>query len=347
MAKMFTPKYTITARLLENIKRINAIIFELNSRRFPGVVLVSLQKTAEIISSYSSTSIEGNPLPLTEVKKLLKNQPENLRDSEREVVNYNHILGELNKRLKKGTVKISLSLVLDIQKKVMDALLPKFKTGRLRDEPVFVNDPKTGKVIYLPPDHQEVKKLMEDLIDYVEKNNKTVDPLIVAGIFHKQFVLIHPFLDGNGRTARLATKIIMANMGLNTFSLFSFENYYNNNVTKYFQKVGEFGNYYEVKDNLDFTSWLEYFTDGIIDELLRVQKNLPSRAIGIYPQKMTQWQRLILDYLKKNGSITTAEYGKLSKRAKATRTLDFKKLLKLGWIKRVGKGRATYYLAVP
>jgi len=88
-------------------------------------------------------------------------------------------------------------------------------------------------------------------------------------------VLIHPFMDGNGRTTRLATKVLLTQMGLNTFNLFSFENYYNKNVTRYFQYVGERGDYYDLKDKIDFTNWLEYFTEGIIDELLRVQEILP------------------------------------------------------------------------
>ena len=58
----------------------------------------------------------------------------------------------------------------------------------------------------------------------------------------------HPFIDGNGRTARLATKVLMANMGLNTFNLFSFENYYNQNVAKYYDE-SLLGNY-NVRYNL-------------------------------------------------------------------------------------------------
>ena len=86
---------------------------------------------------------------------------------------------------------------------------------------------------------------MDDLFRFV-KTNQSTDPLILAGIFHKQFVIIHPFMDGNGRTVRLMTKVILARMGLDTFSLFSFENYYNKNVTRYFQTVGEYGNYYDL-----------------------------------------------------------------------------------------------------
>ncbi|KKQ37097.1 MAG: Fic family protein [Candidatus Levybacteria bacterium GW2011_GWC2_37_7] len=224
---MFTPKYTITDRLLGSIKRINSLINELNNRRFPHVVLVGFEKTARAVSTYASTSIEGNPLPLTEVKKILKSKPLYIRDSEREVLNYNQALQNLNEKLEKAQVKLSLDLILKIQKQITEGLLPKFEFGKLRERPVVVNDPRTRKVIYLPPDVKDVGKLIDDLIEFVSDNRNEIDPLILAGIFHKQMVIIHPFMDGNGRATRLATKVLLAEMGLNTFNLFSFENYYN------------------------------------------------------------------------------------------------------------------------
>ena len=340
---MFTPKYTITDRLLGSIKRINSLINELNNRRFPHVVLVGFEKTARAVSTYASTSIEGNPLPLTEVKKILKSKPLYIRDSEREVLNYNQALQNLNEKLEKAQVKLSLDLILKIQKQITEGLLPKFEFGKLRERPVVVNDPRTRKVIYLPPDVKDVGKLIDDLIEFVSDNRNEIDPLILAGIFHKQMVIIHPFMDGNGRATRLATKVLLAEMGLNTFNLFSFENYYNKNTTKYFQTVGEFGNYYELVDKIDFTSWLEYFTGGIIDELLRVQKLLSD--VGISPETSLQLHHLkILEFIKEKGFIADRDYAKLVNRAKATRALDFKKLMNLGLISRIGKGKATYYV---
>lgn len=341
---MFEPKYTITDNLLANIKRINSLVNELNNNRFPNVVLLELERTAREVSSYASTSIEGNPLPLTEVKKILKNRPAHIRDSELEVLNYNQALQALNKKLEEGKVKLSLNLILKIQKQVTKGLLLAFESGNLRLKPVIVNDPRTRQTKFLPPDAKDVKPLMEDLIEFVNSSRERIDPLILAGIFHKQMVLIHPFMDGNGRATRLATKVLLAEMGLNTFNLFSFENYYNQNVTRYFQEVGEIGNYYDlVSKEIDFTSWLEYFTEGIIDELLRVQKGLPKVAVS--PKSELQPYHLkILEFIKEKGFITDRDYSKLSDRAKATRALDFQKLIDLKLIKRMGKGRATYYI---
>ena len=222
-------------------------------------------------------------------------------------------------------------------------LLPAFDSGHLRQKPVLINDPRTGKTVFLPPDVKDVQPIMEELICFVDTNFDTIDPLILAGIFHKQMVIIHPFIDGNGRTTRLATKVLLAAMGLNTFNLFSFENYYNKNVTKYFQTVGEYGDYYELKEVIDFTSWLEYFTEGIIDELLRVQKILPEAAhtpqTELYPH-----HHVLLKHIQDNGYISDRDYAKLTDRAKATRRLDFQKLLDLSIIERKEKGKATYYI---
>lgn len=340
---MFSPKYTVTNNLLSNIKRISTLVNELNNRRFPNVVLLELERTAREVSSYASTSIEGNPLPLTEVKKILKSKPIHIRDSEKEILNYNHALTDLNNKIEDGKAKLSLVLILKIQKQVTESLLPNFESGKLRNKPVVVNDPRTGQTVYLPPDAKDVKSLLEKLVLFLGSNRNTIDPLILAGLFHKQMAIIHPFTDGNGRATRLATKVLLAEMGLNTFNLFSFENYYNQNITKYFQTVGEYGNYYDLVEKIDFTAFLEYFTGGIIDELLRVQKSLP--AIAISPKTQLQAHHLkLIEYLEKNGFIADRDYAKITDRAKATRTQDFKKLLKASLIERKGKGKATYYI---
>lgn len=340
---MFQPKYTITDRLLENIKRITILVQSLNDRRFPRVVFLELEKMAREVSAYSSTSIEGNPLPLTEVKRILKNKPDYVRDSELEVLNYNQALESLNKLLAQDKFDLSIKSVLTIHKDVIIDLLPKIEIGKLRQKPVVVNDPRTGQVAYLPPNVDKVKPLMSELISFTTQNQGKIDPLILAGIFHKQMVIIHPFMDGNGRTTRLVTKCLLAKMGLNTFNLFSFENYYNQNVTKYFQLVGEFGDYNELESKIDFTSWLEYFTSGIIDELLRVENLMPKVATSP-STKLLKHHLDVINFIKDNGFITDKDYARLTKRAKATRSLDFQRLIEQGIIARKGKGRSTHYI---
>jgi len=329
---MFSPKYTITDKLLANIRKIDQLTMQLNNRRFPNIVMAEFQKLARAVSAYASTSIEGNPLPLTEVKMIIKSRPLHIRDTEREVLNYNKVLLKLDKH-----TDFSLDLILNIQKQVTEGLISENDSGRFRNRPVVVNDPRSGKIAYIPPNETDVPKLMKDLINYIDINESKTDPFILAGIFHKQCVIIHPFMDGNGRTTRLVTKVLLAKMKLDTFNLFSFENYYNQNVTKYFQIVGEYGDYYELADQIDFTKWLEYFTDGLIDELLRVESLLPQTNLLPHLQQ-------IMDFVAENGRIADRDYAKLTARARSTRALDFKKLILLGFLTRMSRGKATYYV---
>lgn len=340
---MFHPKYTITNKLLENIKRTTTLVHTMSQWRFPEVVLVELQRNAEAVSAFASTSIEGNPLPLTDVKRILKTRPAQIRESEQEVLNYNQALQEVNTQLNNEKISFNLPLVLSLQKKIINNLLPAHQSGKIRTQPVFVNNPRLGKTIYWPPDAQDVSSLMEELMEFIQTSKQTIDPLIVAGIFHKQMVIIHPFMDGNGRTTRLATKILLAQMGLDTFHLFSFENYYNNNVSKYFEMVGVKGNYYDLADLIDFTEWLEYFTDGIIDELLRVEKTVSQLFVN--PQiNLKPHHQTILQTIQQKGFMSDSEYAKVTTRARATRYLDFQKLINLGLIESKGKGKSTYYV---
>lgn len=334
--------YQITEKLLRHIKDIAVSYNELQQHPLPDVVLAHFQKDAMVTSAYTSTSIEGNPLSLTEVRHILKNRPSNQRNSEREVLNYNDTLIWVQDQLQQTSFKFNTEFILKVHARLMKGLLPPIKLRKFRKEPVFIHDPRTKKIAFLPPDHKDVPELMSQLVDFVKRSESELDPIILAGLFHKQFVVIHPFLDGNGRSVRVLTKTLLAYLGLDTFHLFSFENYYHQNVARYFQNVGAFGDYYDISINLNFTPWLEYFSEGILDELSRVKKLIQQQEQS--PEnRLTEDQERLMKYLQKHDFITDSLYSKITARAKATRVLDFNKLLKLGLIEKMGKGRSTYY----
>ena len=334
---MFNPLYTVSPALLRDIKRIALLVHELNRQMVPAVVLAEQQAEARSLSTYASTSIEGNPLPLTDVKRLLKSQPAALRHSEREVVNYNRALTWLSEQKE---APLDVAFLLRIHAGVMNELLPSYQTGHFRQEPVVIREPRTGDILFLPPDHGDVARLVGELLAFVQANID-LDPLLLAGLFHKQLVIIHPFMDGNGRTTRLATSHLLNGLGLRLAGLFSFENYYNQNVRRYFRQVGAFGNYYDLTATLDFTPWLEYFAEGILDELQRVAKTLDGRRTP--ETSLRAYHLTILSHIDAHGYITDADYARLTERAKATRTLDFNYLIGLGLLVRQGRGRSTHY----
>lgn len=337
---MFEPRYTITPALLETIKQATLLVHRLNQRAVPAVRLAALYAEALATATWASTTIEGNPLPITEVKRLLKSQPAHLRESEREVLNYNDTLRWLHDHT---STTFDSALLQRIHRGVMAGLLPDHQVGAWRKQPVVIYEPASGETRYLPPDWQDVPALMDGLVAWAQANRATLDPLILAGLFHKQFVIVHPFMDGNGRSARLATKILLAGLGLNTFRLLSFENYYNRNVRRYFDAVGVRGNYYDIASGLEFTPWLQYFADGVLDELLRLEKTLAEHAASPDTQ-LAAHHRAILDWINTHGFITDRDYSRLTERAKSTRALDFRKLIGLGLIERRGQGRRVHYV---
>ncbi len=338
---MWNPKYTIGNRLLRTIREIGEVLGEIRNHPISNARFSSLVTEARALSTFASTSIEGNPLPLTDVKRLLKNTPGQIRDTEREILNYNRALEWVQARVEAGTFELGTETFESIQGMVVEGLMDSpVDIGHIRQKPVVIRDPRMqDNIVFMPPDHKDVPSLCENLFRFLRANLDDLDAVLLAGLFHKQAVIIHPFMDGNGRSTRLMTSAILGMTGLEFWSLFSFEAYYNRRVTRYFQMVGEQGDYYDLRDQVDFTRWLEYFAEGILDELKRVQKSLP-----IKPMRLEPHHEQILQVLDQNGSITQREYGAISNRSLAARKQDFARLLELGLIQKEGGGRSVYYV---
>ncbi len=338
------PKYTITDRLLFTMREIGEVVGEVKSYQLTGKALARLELDARQLSTHASTSIEGNPLALTDVKRVLKSNKQHIRDTEREVLNYNQALQVLYSSVRKGSFKLNISTLEKTQKSVVDGLMDNpSDCGRLRQAPVLIRNPrKIDEVVFIPPDAKDVKDLTSELMSFINRSIGKIDSIVLAGLFHRQCVIVHPFIDGNGRTTRLLTTAILGRAGLDLFEIFSFENYYNQNITRYFKAVGLEGDYYDLEKEIDFTQWLEYFADGILDELLRLRKLLPTK---LEPQpRLEEHHQQILEYIGERGSITQREYGAISSRSLASRKVDFEKLIDLEMIEAKGAGRGTYYV---
>ena len=336
------PKYTITNKLIVTMRRIGETIGEINTMALSLNMLARLEREARELATHASTSIEGNPLALTDVKRLLKESPSHIRDTEREILNYNTALRTIHANVRSGTFRLDIPTMEAIQAIVVDGLMANSDhIGTMRKEPVLIRDPRRADaVVFMPPDYRDVPRLAADLVDFVNRNEDEIDPVIRAGLFHRQFVIIHPFMDGNGRTARLLTTAILGHGGLDIFKIFAFENYYNRNVGKYFHTVGLRGDFYECEPSVDFSIWLEYFTDGILDEFHRVRRSIPAEP----PVRLEEHHRRLLAHIGEHGSISQREYGRISNRSLAARKQDFQKLLELGKIERKGGGRSVYYV---
>ena len=116
-------KYTISNKLLLTIREIGESIGEIKTLHLTDTALAKLELNARALSSYASTSIEGNPLPLTDVKRLLKTRQESIRDTEREVLNYNSALQALFKSVRQNRFKLNIKTLEQVQGQVADGLM--------------------------------------------------------------------------------------------------------------------------------------------------------------------------------------------------------------------------------
>ena len=119
----WTPIYTITNKLLFTIREIGESIGEIKSFNLSDKALARLELDARELSSYASTSIEGNPLPLTDVKRLLKSNKTHIRDTEREVLNYNTALQGVYSTVTSESFKLDITTLEKVQKQVVDGLM--------------------------------------------------------------------------------------------------------------------------------------------------------------------------------------------------------------------------------
>ena len=160
---MFDPQYIIRPRLLRSIREIGETLGMIRASNLSDARLARLTHAARALSAHASTSIEGNPLPLTDVKRLLKQAPPQARDTEREVLNYNHALEWVQARVKAGRFELSTATFETVQGMVVDGLMENpFDVGHVRQKPVVIRDPRVAdSTVFLPPDHGDVPDLCD------------------------------------------------------------------------------------------------------------------------------------------------------------------------------------------
>jgi Fic family protein len=278
----FNPKFSITANIAKSLMRIEGAKQAVQDLPITARVLATLRETARLYSTHYSTMIEGNRLTQEQVSKVVGRQehfPGRERD-EKEVLGYYAALG------KAETIAASLSPVSENDIKTLHALVmaegrTKIKPTRYRDGQNVIRDSRSRGIVYMPPEAKDVAPLMKALVTWIAAPAATVLPCpIRAGIAHYQFATIHPYYDGNGRTARLLTTLILHLGGYGLKGLYSLEEYYARDLGAYYEalSIGPSHNYYEGRATADITKWVDYFCAGMADSFENVRRRAQEAA---------------------------------------------------------------------
>jgi len=270
----FDPKYTITPEITQALLEIERHKEAINILPITSDLIASLRETARLMSTHYSTQIEGNVLSPREVKEVIQENkggfPGRERD-EREVRNYFRALEYVESQIKEGTA-LSEKLIRTIHSLV---LIGSKKLTPYREGQNFIKDSITRKIVYMPPEAKDVATMMKSLVSWTKKTMKEqkIPAPIIAGLVHYQFATIHPYYDGNGRTARLLTTFVLHKTGYGLKGIYSLEEYYAKNLQGYYQAldVGTGHNYYFGRAEADITPFLNYFAGGMAISFSRVR----------------------------------------------------------------------------
>ncbi|MFA6475181.1 MAG: Fic family protein [Patescibacteria group bacterium] len=348
---MFHPKYQLTDKIVHLLTAISEGKAVIERARILPQQELKLRRQALIRMTHSSTAIEGNILNVREVEALANKQKITapVRDIY-EVENYLKALKYIDQVVKEKKV-ITKQVILKIHRLVTTNTLPVGSSGKYRKHMVYVVRRYADgrqEIMYTAAAVNAVPKLMDNLIEWMQYSIKEqINPVIVAGIVHQEIAAIHPFADGNGRTARALATLVLYQRGYDFRHLFALEDYYNNDRPAYYAAIN-IGKDYDTRRQ-DFTPWLEYFINGFKEEIDLVRRKIFSLPVKLKDLNidtqifLDKDQVTILDFLGSLGRLTISDVVDILHCPKRTAQLHLQKLKKIKMIAAHGKGKATYY----
>ena len=269
----FSPTFAIAPAVASGLMRIEAVKQAIRTLPITPRVLANLRETARLFSTHYSTMIEGNRLTQEQVAQVIggdQHFPGRERDQD-EVKGYYTALDE-TERLAKRREKVSEATVQKLHALVMGGGKTRVKSTPYRAEQNVIRDARSKGIVYMPPEAKDVPWLMKQFITWINQKDELPVP-IKAGIAHYQYATIHPYYDGNGRTARLLTTLILHLGTYDLKGLYALEEYYARNLKAYYEAltVGPSHNYYMGRAEADITKWIAYFIEGMATSFEKVR----------------------------------------------------------------------------
>lgn len=261
---MFAPVYRITPAITKALMAIEADRQMVAGLPMDVTMLASLRQSARLAAVHYSTQIEGNRLTQEQVREVLGGaQFPGRRRDEIEVRNYYRALENVERQGgdRRAPTETDVRRIHGLVIKGRAVPTP------YRDGQNVIRDSRSGAMVYLPPEARDVPTLMAELVAWIKGQMAGADlPMpLVAALAHYQFATIHPYYDGNGRTARLLTTLILHKTGYGLKGIYALEEYYVANLRGYYEALntGPSHNYYLGRATAEVTGFLAYFCEGM------------------------------------------------------------------------------------
>ena len=289
-----------------------------------------------------STGIEGNPLDPAAVEEVLAGAAiEADADHIREVENYDRALNLARDAAARPRFTWSHEVIHLINATLMEGL-PRDTHGDYRGpgEDVHVG-------IFTGPSPLAVPALMDELVAWLRGTGQT--PLVRSALLHLNIIAIHPFNDGNGRTARILAAMELVRDGVRSPELISIEAYLRRNRDEYIDALRTtLGPGYD-PDNHPVTEWIDYYTRISLDRLEarnRILDALPADIGTLFSAladagEPVEWSSVLL--AARVGRLRTAMLADLTGRSLPAARAELGRLAQAGWLEPRGVTRGRWY----
>ena len=185
----------------------------------------------------------------------------------------------------------------------------------------------------MAPPHSMVPTLMDNLFNWMKKYKEKINPLILSSIFHYEFVFIHPFSDGNGRTARLWQTVILAHWK-DLFKYIPIESIIRKHQEEYYTAIQNCNN---VGNPNEFIEFMLKIIDEAVDGMILSQQETTQETA----QETTQEK--IINLIKKNPYVTQVEMAKLLSMTRDGISYNIRILKDKGILKREGSTKNGFW----
>jgi len=312
----WNPKYTLTPAISHCLTRIEAARALMNFISLSPSEEVELREHARVRAAHYSTFIEGNRLTLKEARAAIADNRTELKGREKDASEVRNYYSALLRVEEWAGMMLPLTETLICR---IHRLATKGVSSRptpLRKRQNAIRDPFDGSLVCIPPRPDDLPELIAALEIWAEDAwTKGLAIPILAGLVHYQLLTIHPFNDGNGRTARLCTDFILHRAGYNLKGLLCLEEQHAQDLPRYLQalNVHPSCDYYEGRAEADLTSWLEYFVSSMAESfeivLLEITRYIKEKAQE-EPEELRRLDyraRAVLALFSRNETITTPQ----------------------------------------
>lgn len=350
---MYAPKYVISNKVLKNIGAIEASKEVIENAPLVPSFEKQFQSDAKLRTIHHGTHIEGNDLTLYQTKKILEGAEVYARARDiQEIINYRNVMMLLDElAVKRGGYEVEM--LKDIHRATVDKIIIPDKVGYLRNTEVVIKEEGTGRVIFSPPPAIEVPYLLEDFFEWLnDAAARETHPILRAGIAHYILVSIHPFVEGNGRTIRAFSSLILMRENYNIKRFFSLEEHFDEDPAAYYDSLSQVDNQSPNMESRDLTPWLEYFTMVVAAELEKIKDKVRKLSVDsrlkvkIGEQvALNERQMRLIEYISDQGSGGMAELKKvLTMVSEDTILRELRDLLSKGILKKQGSTKASKYV---